>query len=224
MNTESIQNLIIQSEKNLSIADAVAEAFPEVRRELVEVFLSRLEARLKAKHKGWSFHVDQDFFDAQYSWFRFWKPSWKNRYGVGFTLQNYGRTTGFGVYSEKEKKAKRPYCKELLNAIKKSYSWVHETPYCAAFVEMKSPAADWRKADILWKMHTKTEFLDDVAGQLLDFVQMSERILDRFAQKKDAAHHEQKSDSGNCILAWHRVSGESNRTPQSIPIVCRTAF
>ena len=48
---------------------------------------------------------------------------------------------------------------------------------------MKSPASDWRKPDVLWKMNQDSTFLDDVAEQLLDLAKTSAPIIDGLVQK-----------------------------------------
>jgi hypothetical protein len=184
MNTESIRELILQSEKNLCIAEAVAEAFPEARRKLAEGFLKRLEGCLKVKLKGWSFNRDNVFFDDDWPWFRFSKPAWKNQYGVALACGSYGKLMGFGIYREKDKIGKRPRCEEVLNAIKESYSTANRTPWFEAFVEMKTPAPNWRKPEVLYRMHKDKKFLNEVVEQLVDVVKISEPILDRLVRKK----------------------------------------
>jgi hypothetical protein len=49
---------------------------------------------------------------------------------------------------------------------------------------MQSPAADWRKPEVLWRIHKDKSFLDDVAEQLLGVAEVSESIIDRLARKK----------------------------------------
>ena len=48
---------------------------------------------------------------------------------------------------------------------------------------MQSPAANWRKPEVLWQMHTDTKFLEDVAEQLLGVAEISEPIVDRFVDR-----------------------------------------
>lgn len=184
MNSESIQELILQSEKNLRNAEAVAEAFPEARRKMADNFLNRLEARLKTNLKGWSFERERVFFDADWPWFYFWKPAWKNQYGVCLTCGNHGKEMGFGVCRDYKKIGKRPFRKEILNAIKEFYPSANTFDWWEAYIGMKNPAANWRKPEILWRMHKDKEFLNEVVEQLLHVANISERILDRLIRRK----------------------------------------
>jgi inactivated superfamily I helicase len=49
---------------------------------------------------------------------------------------------------------------------------------------MTSPASDWRKPEVLWKMHKDPAFLESVAEQLVDLAKVSEKVIARIERKK----------------------------------------
>ena len=49
---------------------------------------------------------------------------------------------------------------------------------------LRSPAPDWSKPDVLWRMHKDPEFVTDLANQLLEIAEVSEHIIDRLVRKK----------------------------------------
>lgn len=185
MNTESIQDYIIETEQNLRIAAAVSEAWPEARQKLVQRFLSRLENRLKSELNDWEFDQDGTIYSDDYATFDFWKPAWRDQYGLSLQWGSYGKEMVFGVYREKEKIGNRQFSSELLQAIKKQYSWATTNPWFEARIRMKNPASDWSSPEILWQMHNDTDnFLEQVVEQLLELAKASKLIIDRLAEKK----------------------------------------
>jgi hypothetical protein len=85
MNTKPIEELIIQSEENFRIAEAVADALPAVRHKLAESFLARLDARLKKALPGWRSENSGTYFGDRYPNYSFWKPTWEDDYGLTLT-------------------------------------------------------------------------------------------------------------------------------------------
>jgi hypothetical protein len=184
MNTKPIKEFIIQSEENLRIAEAVVEAMPAARQKMVDDFLTRLEARLKTKLTGWKFERDKDFFIKNWAKTVFWKPEWRGQYMLALEFADYGKEMVFGVKRDKDNIGDRPLCEELLNAIKQVNSTANfEKWWWEARIPMDSPAADWRRPDILWRMHTDEQFLEDVAEQILEVAKVSEPIVDKLVQK-----------------------------------------
>ena len=97
----------------------------------------------------------------------------------------HGKETIFGVYRDKDNIGKRPHCEELLHAVASELQLpVKGDLWWEARIRMNNPASDWSKPEVLWRMHTDTKFLDDVAEQLLDVARISEPIVDRLARKK----------------------------------------
>jgi hypothetical protein len=184
MNTDPIQDFILKNERNLCIAAAVGDAWPEAREKLVSGFLDRLEVRLKRTFKGWEFERGGRFFVDAYSGCYFLKPVWENQYWIGLNCNEHGDKMVFGVGRDKPHIGKRPFCEELLEAISKLHPSGRTHSWWEARMTMRSPAADWRKPEVLWRMHKDPTFLEDVAQQLLDIAKTSERIIDRLSRKK----------------------------------------
>jgi len=184
MNTESIQEFILKDEHNLRVAAAVGEAWVEVRRNIVDDFLGRLDTRLKKKLKGWEWEQSGGmFFEGMYAGYYFWKPTWPGHY-LGLECHDYGEQMLFGVGRNNDLRKKPPSCDELLNAIKKYHPAVRANAWWEARIPMHSPAADWRSPRVLWQMHKDDAFLVSVAEQLLEVARAAEPFLDRLSRKK----------------------------------------
>jgi hypothetical protein len=183
MKSDSIQDYILKTERNLGVAAAVGEAWPAAREELVAGFLARLESRLKRKLKGWHFEpADRIYVDA-YAGYFFWKQSWVHQYGLGLQWESYGEQVFFGVFREKDDIGQRRFSEELLNAVKEVQPQTKRNTWWEAKVQINSPATDWRKPVVLWQMHTDKKFLDEVALQLLELAKVSEPIVDKLVRK-----------------------------------------
>jgi hypothetical protein len=180
MSTKPIQEFIIRSEKNLRIAVAVAETWPKARSQLVSGFLNRLDARLKRKLKGWELWREHEFFNDMWAGYWVAKPAWEDRYWIGFEC---GRMD-IGIARITDNTRKHPLSPELLAAAQTIHPSAKSSPWWEAWVTLRSPAPDWRKPDVMWRMHKDAEFLTDVADQLLEIVEVSEHIIDRLVRKK----------------------------------------
>jgi hypothetical protein len=179
MNTKPIQEYIVQNEENLRIAMAVADALPEALSEMTEEFLARLDKRIKLGFPGWKSDKDPIFFTDRYPTYYFWKPEWAGQYGVGMQFGEYGKEMVFGVYREKEKVGNRPFCDELMTIVREVHSRAESNAWWEVRIRMDSPVENWRQPEVLWRMHTDKEFLDDVAEQLLDLAKISEPTIDK---------------------------------------------
>jgi hypothetical protein len=182
MKTDCIRDYILRNAHSLRIATVVAQAWPEAREHLVGGFLARLHSRLAKKLKAWRFEAEDRFFTDPYASYHLWKPAWENQFHVTLQFGKYGQEMTFGVSLAAPKR--RGFCAELLDAVKKHYPSAHQQSWWEARVRMQSPAPDWRVPDVLWRMHTDKEFLDDVAEQLLDVAKIAQPIVDRLVRKK----------------------------------------
>lgn len=89
----------------------------------------------------------------------------------------------FGIVRGNADTRKQPLCEELLNAVQKKHPSVKSNSWWEARVVMRSPAPDWRKPEVLWRLHKDGNFLTEVAQQLLEIVGVSELIIDRLSRK-----------------------------------------
>jgi hypothetical protein len=183
MNTKPIQEFIIQSEENLRIAEAVADALPTALNKMTEEFLARLDMRIKGGLPGWKSEKDSIFFTDRYPTYSFWKPEWAGQYGLALQFGEYGKEMVLGVYREKEKVGNRPFCGELMTAVKEVYRQAETNPWWDARIRMDSPDENWRKPEVLWRMHQDDSFLNDVAEQLLELAKISEPIVDKLVRE-----------------------------------------
>ena len=187
VNSDPVQDYILENEDNLRIAAAVTEAWPEAKEKLVSGFLDRLRSRLEEKLKGWKFDRWRRCMIDSNASFYFSKPLWKEEYTVFLAFFSQGQDVQFGVGrdADQEHIKKRPYIAELLPAVKESRPTASNKAWCEAAVTMRSPAADWHDPKVLWQMHTDPKFLEDVAEQLLGVAEISEPIVDRFVDGLD---------------------------------------
>lgn len=183
MKNDPIQEFILKSEQNLRIADAVGESWVKAREHLADGFLDRLEARLKKKLKGWEYCRFGSFFIEQWPGYYFWKPAWKDKYSIALQCGDYGKCVSYGIGRETNNIRKQPLREELLIAIQKLHPSAKSQVWWEAQVTMRSPASDWRKPDVLWRMKTDDKFLEDVAEQLLAVVKIGEPIIDKLMRK-----------------------------------------
>lgn len=183
MKTEPIQDYILKNKDNLRIAAAVGEAWPEARAKIVARFIDRLDTRLKKSLKGWKSEPYGCFFVDSYANYAIWKPSWDGHYYVTLQCENYGQKMFYGILRDEKIIGKRKFCSDLLAAIKQHDPSGRSTKYSEVVMEMRSPATDWRKPEVLWRIHTDSRFLDEVVGQLLQIARISEPIIDRLVRK-----------------------------------------
>jgi hypothetical protein len=184
MKTEPIQDYILKNERNLRIAAAVGDAWPEAKEKLVSGFLDRLELRLTKHLKGWTFNRWERFLVDGWPSYNFWRPLWEDQYYISLQADNYGETISFGVGRNKDEIAKRPFCPKLLNTVRRLHPSARPHGWWEARATMRSPEPDWRKPEVLWRMHKDADFLQQVADQLLEVAQASAPIIDRLARKK----------------------------------------
>jgi len=184
MNKQSIQDFILKNPNNLSIAAAVQEAWFDVRQKIVSRFCDRLDSRLGKRFRGWKFQRWERFFVDAWPCYYFWKSPWDRQYYICLECGNYGDTVSFGVMRDKDYIAKRQLSQELLDVVRELYPSASSNSWWEAGVPMRSPAADWRKPEVLWRIHKDEKFLEEVAQQLTEVANVCEPIVDRLARTK----------------------------------------
>ena len=185
MKIDPIQQFILANEQNLRIAAAVGEEWPKARAQIASGFLDRLKLRLEKQLKGWEFALDDGkFFEKAWAGYYLGKADWKSQYHIGLQCGESGRQIGFGVSREADSIGKRPHSAEVLDAVKKLHPSASSYKWWEAWIAMRSPAFDWTRSEVLWRMHTEEAFLEDVAVQLLEVTKCVEPILDRLVRKK----------------------------------------
>jgi hypothetical protein len=183
VNTKSIQNFILQSKENFRIAAAVAETWPEARKQLIYSFLDRLETRLTKKLKGWKPWREGNFFKTTAGYY-ITKPEWGESYWIGFECWPDGSRIDICIYWETDNIRKQAIA-ELLTALQTRYPSAKSHPgWRCVYAMLRSPASDWSKPDVLWQMHKDPEFVTDLANQLLEISEVSEHIIDRLVRNK----------------------------------------
>ena len=190
MDSDPIQDHILENKDNLLIAAEVSDAWLKVRKKLGLDFLDGLERALQLKKelKGeWKFEKEGCPFENSWASFDFSKPAWKNEYFVSLCFGDYGHDVYFGLSRDYDKPSikKRSRCAALLAAVKEHYTSSNDSNYWEACVSVPSIPGDWGKPDVLWSMHDeKDELLNKVAEHLLKVAKISTPFVDQLAGKK----------------------------------------
>jgi hypothetical protein len=193
MNSDPVQDYILEDENKLRIAAAVFNAWSEVRQKLVLGFLDRLKRALQLKKEleEWEFQLYQRPFIDSYAELSFGKSGWRKDYYVGLVFTEYGKEVAFGLRRDAGQKRiqNRQHCPELLPAVKKHYPSAGAYRWWEAWIGVQSlsvqpPPDDWGKPEVLWRMRDEDEaFLNEVAEHLLKVAKISEPIVDRFVER-----------------------------------------
>jgi len=176
LKNDPIQEYILKNEHNLRIAVAVGEAWQAARGVIVSNFLTNLDTRLKRDLRGWESSRYGEFFVSKYPSYYVKDPRSKF-YSIGLQAGEYGASMAIGICREAESSSKRPLSPDLLSAVQSIHPSARAEPWWEAKVRMNSPDSDWRKPEILWRIHTDTEFLEDVANQMLELARVCEPVF-----------------------------------------------
>jgi hypothetical protein len=172
-----VTEFILSSEKNLRIAEAVHSGWEAAKNMVARDFCRRLGAELEKKLPEWKWE-DSEFLRSRRGVFVLSKPAWENQYCILLQPEDYGAEMTYGIMRDERSIAKRPFSTELLEAIKKRVPSARAKAWWEALIKIQSPGPDWRTPEILWQMHTKDEFLQEVASLLLEIAQLSEKLVD----------------------------------------------
>lgn len=185
MKSNPIHEYILKSESNLSVAAAIETEWPEARAKLVSAFLERLASRLKKSLKGWDGGPwGAPFFSVgQWPGFAIWKPAWEY-YSIAFQCCQDGVWMKKGVIRDTSDTEKLPLHEPLLRAVQKILPSAKSDLWWEAVTVMHSPAPDWRKPEVLWRIHKDPAFLTDVANQLLEIAEITAPIIDGLAKRQ----------------------------------------
>lgn len=181
---DPIQNFILESKDNLRIASIIGQKWPDVRENILSDFLIRLDVRLKKKLRRWKSRRWGQFIIDQWPGYEFWKPGWGDDYSVGLQCGPYGQEMTFGILRDGPRLRKRQFCEELFEAVQQIHPSAKQMLWWEARVVMHWPESDWRQPEVLWQIHKRPKFLEDVAAQLLEMAIISEPIIDRLTRKK----------------------------------------
>jgi len=173
-----VKQFIAESERNLEIATAIYEQYEEAREAVVKAFLARLETDLKPKLKGWLFSYDSPFFTSNYGKFSLRKQSWKDGYAIMLEANDWGERMIYGVWRDEGVIGSVPRSAELLGAVRKKLPDATSRKWYEAEIQMTSPAKNWRKPTVLWRMSTDVAFREEVKALLLEIIQLSEKWID----------------------------------------------
>jgi hypothetical protein len=177
MNADSIEDYMLATEENMKIADAVGTSWRRARGRVIKEFFGRLQNHLKKELIGWEFELYKTFFEDPYPGFYIWKPTWQEEYYLNLECWRSGEKIIFGVWRNEPRIKKRPFSGAVLAAMKKSFPWARARTWWEAEVVMHTPEPDWRDARVLWRIHSDTTFLREVAEQLLQVATVSEKPI-----------------------------------------------
>jgi hypothetical protein len=180
----------------LRIAATVSEAWPEAKARIVSDFLRQLGDSLTKKRKGWRTGIDNGhFFLDPWPSFEFYKPEWGTDYSLTLQCGRYGEIMLFGVTRDENKVPGLELCSEILEAVRKLYPAAKTAKWWEALISLRSPSPDWRKPEILWRIRTDQDFMDDIENQFIDLANEVEAIIDRAAQKNNSIKTTKKGNN-----------------------------
>ena len=190
MDSDPVQDYILEDYNKLRTDAAVFNAWPEVRAKLVLPFLDRLKRALQLKKEleEWEFELTGSPFIDSEAEFAFWMSGWKRDYYVCLVFDHYGEEVVFGLRRDADQKRiqDRLHSDELLAAVKERYQSARRRTWWEARVVMPPPStSDWRKPEVLWRMRDENgEFLNEVVEQLLEVAIISAPFVDQLVGKK----------------------------------------
>jgi hypothetical protein len=178
-NNCSLTEFILGSERNFRIAEAVHASFPVVRDQVIESFCQRLGQSLQKNLKGWKSEYLGPFFVERYGAFDVWKPDWGDQYRLRLEAWQHGDRMIYGIWRNENDKViqKRPFIGKILTEVRKIHPSAKARKYYEAEVTLRSPEPDWRRVDVLWRIHHDGSFLDDVACQMLEIAKLTETLV-----------------------------------------------
>ena len=176
-----VTEFILSSEKNLRIGEAVHSGWEAAKNAVARDFCRRLRAELKKKLPEWR-SQDWELLRSRRGSFGIWKPGW-DVYSVVLQAGDYGAEMTYGIMRDENSIEKRPFSTELLEAVKRQVPSARAMKWWEAVIKLQWPGPDWRTPEILWQMHTKDEFLQEVEAPLLELAKLGEPILDGLVAK-----------------------------------------
>jgi len=174
-----VKEFITASPQNLEIATAIYEQYTAAREQILKNFFERLGKRLMADLPGWGYEYGPPFFTDQYGVFRIFKDSWKRRYEFVLEAYRWGERMNWGVWRREESLNGKPRSPEILAAVKKAFPAAKSRVYYEAEIPITSPATDWQKPDVLWRLHSDREFLREVEGLFKTLIEIAEGPVDK---------------------------------------------
>lgn len=110
MTQKTVCEFAMQSETDLRTAILVAEAVPDMKRQIVSGFLQELHNTLASElRKGWRITEQiPDFFGERWARFAIWKDAWDEKYLINLEGQNFGRETILGVWRDRDGLKREP--------------------------------------------------------------------------------------------------------------------
>lgn len=173
-----ISDFIAESERNLTVAAAVYEQYEAARDKLVAAFFKRLESDLAATLKNWKFEHSPLFFIERYGAFAAFKPTWKGRYQIRIEAVDYGNRMIYGVWRHEDLVKGVPRSADLLGTVRKKLPSATSRAWYEAEIRMTSPATDWRKPNVLWRMQSNESFRKEVGALMLELIELTEKQVD----------------------------------------------
>lgn len=172
---DSLTEYMLESEKNLRLAEATYVRYEAARQQIMVGFFKRLTARLTQVLPGWEFHYDAQFFTDKYGAYSACNPAWRKQYFLQLEAFEHGDRIIYGIWRDEDKLRNRRRSAPILAAVQKVHPSAKSRIYYEAEITLRSPAPDWRPPAILWRIHKDPNFLEDVALQLLEVVELTDK-------------------------------------------------
>jgi hypothetical protein len=177
-----ISDFITESERNLMVATAVYEQYEPARDNLVAAFFKRLESDLAARLQNWQFEYSPPFFIDRYGAFGAFKPTWKNRYQIRIEAVDSGNRMVYGVWRHEDLLKGVPRSADLLATVRRKLPSATSRAWYEAEIRMTSPATDWRKPNVMWRMQSDESFRKEIATLMIELIDLTGKQVDHLCK------------------------------------------
>jgi hypothetical protein len=137
-----------------------------------------LESDLSATLNDWAFEYSPRFFIDRWGAFAAFKPIWNGRYQTRVEAVDWGNRMIYGIWRHEDLIKGVPRSAELLATVRKKFPSATSRFWYEAEIRMTSPATDWRKPTVLWRMQSDESFRKEVAALMLELIDITEKQVD----------------------------------------------
>jgi hypothetical protein len=186
MTQKTVSEFALQSESDLRTALAVADAVPEIKRQVVREFLQKLKGKLEAElGRGWRFDEKiADFFEEPYGRFSMWKESWDGKFYIALEGQNHLRNgVVWGVRRDRDKLKGEPNSEILKRFQKEKYDGKSNRWWECYVYPKEHELRYWNEAEAIIKLHFQLgEAVEYFKTRMLKAAEIAEPLLDKMCK------------------------------------------
>jgi hypothetical protein len=188
--SSNTQMFLLGDIRRLELAAHVTDAWIGLKSRIWAEFLVRLEIRLARQLSIVDRRTDDGPFvgGGRYPTFKIWLTGWPTTRALALQSAEGGKVVRFGIVRETNCRTQLPMKPEILNSIREGFPNASDKgvgSWWEAFIPMTSPASDWSRPDVMFRMHGEASFLEEVATQLRHVAVSTERT---FLQSRESGN------------------------------------